>query len=328
MNRAAEARRRRIRKSAVAAIASAALAPLLIYDGSVTAVLAQCEAFVRECLQALLQLSPAHWIAAALPLAGLAYAAADLLKQSQRVRRVIRLHRLRSPAPGEPIHALAGAHGMLGLVKVIDGPAPNPAFAAGLVRPRIYLAADLQREIRPEELRAIFRHELWHVRRRDPLRFALLRALGRFFFWLPIVDTLAVDLIDDAETLADDFAADASDPLELASALVAVAGRARVALTAAAGAGGIRPTDRRVRRLLDEDAMLPSVLPRRRLAISIGALLALWWVMAPGTVPAADSTRTASIATAALHCAACSAADVGAGHEGCHLLHLLAGRII
>lgn len=326
MNRAAEARRRRLLKVEVAAVAAAALVPLLIYDGSIAAVLAECEAFVQECLLALLQLSPAQWIPAALLLAGLGYAVADFLRQAHRVHRVIRLHRVRSPALGEPIYRLAGSHGVLGQVRLIDGPAPNPAFAAGLLRPRIYLAADLQRELHSEELRALFRHELWHVRRRDPLRFALLRALGRFFFWLPIIGSLAVDLIEDAEIEADDFAADAADPVEVAGALVAVARKAGTTLALAAGAGGIRPMERRVRRLLDEDAA-PSPLPLRRLAISIAALITLWGTIAIGTTNTASAASIAAPAEPALHCAACSHADTGIGHAGCHLLHLLAQRL-
>lgn len=326
MNRAAETRRRRVLKVAVATVASAALIPLLVYDGAIAAVLAKCEAFVRECLQAILQLSPAQWIPALLLLAGLLYAAADFLLQSRRLRRVIRLHRVRLPVPGEPIHGLAASHGALKQVRVIDGPAPNPAFAAGLVRPRVYLAADLQRELRLEELRALFRHELWHVRRRDPLRFVLLRVLARFFFWLPIIGSLSADLIEDAETLADDFAADATDPVEVAGALVAVARRTGAALALAAGAGGVRPMERRVRRLLDEDAA-PSPIPLRRLAISIAAVIALWGAVAAGTTSTASAASMTTSAEMALHCSACSHTDPGIGHAGCHLLHLLSRRL-
>lgn len=326
MNRTAEARRRRVLKGAVATVASAAFVPLLVYDGSIAAVLAKCEAFVRECLQALLQLAPAQWIPAVVLFAGLLYAAADFLRNSHRLRRVIRLHRLRSPAPGEPIYTLAAAHDTLNHVRVIEGPAPNPAFAAGLFRPRVYLAADLQSELTDDELRALFRHELWHVRRRDPLRFALLRALGRFFFWLPIIGSLSADLIEDAETLADDFAAVATDPVEVAGALVAVARRTGAALALAAGAGGLRPMERRVRRLLDEDAA-PSPLPLRRLAVSVATLIALWGGVGVGTTRTVSAASTASSAEPALHCPACSQTDAGIGHAGCHLMHLLSRRL-
>ena len=330
MNRAAEARRRRTLKLILTVIAAGALLPLLIYQGAVAALLAQCEAFVRECLQALLQVSPAQWLPIGLLIAGVFYAGFDFVRQIRRIRRVLRLHQVRSPEPGEPIHALAQAHGALGRVRVIEGPAPNPAFAAGLFHPRAYIAADLQVDLSPEELRALFRHELWHVRHRDPLRFAALRGLSRFFFWLPVVGSLAQEMIDDAELEADDFAAESADPLEVAGALVAVAQRSRAALALAAGATGLRPMERRVRRLLgeDEDGSLPTPLvPVRRLAGSLAILLIVWMGIAFGTPGAASATPSAPAAAEATeHCVTCPDQAVRAGHAGCHFLHLLSAR--
>ena len=330
MNRAAEARRRRTLKLILTVIAAGALLPLLIYQGTVAALLAQCEAFVRECLQALLRLSPAQWLPIGLLFAGVTYAGFDLVRQTRRVRRVLRLHRVRSPVPGEPIHALAQAHGALPRVRIIEGPAPNPAFAAGLFQPRAYIAADLQSDLSPEELRALFRHELWHVRRRDPLRFAGLRGLSRFFFWLPVVGSLAEEMIDDAELEADDFAAESADPLEVAGALVAVARRSGAALALAAGSSGLRPMERRVRRLLgeDDDGPLPAaLLPVRRLAGSLGILLIVWMGIAFGTPRTASATANAPAAAEATeHCPRCPDQAGQTGHAGCHFLHLVAAR--
>lgn len=328
MNRAAEARRRRTLRVTFAAIAAGALLPLVIYQGAVATLLTQCEAFVRECLQALLRLSPAQWLPLAVLLAGILYAGFDFVRQTRRVRRVIRLHRVRAPAPGEPLHALACSHRALREVAVIDGPAPNPAFAAGLLRPRAYIAGDLQDELGPEALRALFRHELWHVRRRDPLRFAALRALSRFFFWLPVIGNLADDIIQDAELAADDFAAESADPIEVAGALVTVARRTGAALALAAGAGGLRPIERRVRRLLgeDRDEALPALLPVRRLAGSLAVLVIAWAGIAFGTPLAASATAVDPGAEAVEHCAACPEEAVEISHAGCHFLHLLAPR--
>lgn len=328
MNRAAEARRRRTLRLTFAVIAAGALAPLVIYQGAVATLLTQCEAFVRECLQALLRLSPAQWVPLAVLLAGVLYAAFDFVRQTRRIRRVLRLHRVRSPAPCEPIHTLARSHHALRHVMIIEGPAPNPAFAAGLLRPRAYIAADLQDELGPEALRALFRHELWHVRRRDPLRFATLRALSRFFFWLPVIGALADDIIQDAELQADDFAAEAADPVEVAGALVTVARRSGAALALAAGAGGLRPIERRVRRLLgeDRDEAPPALLSVRRLAGSLAVLVIVWAGIAFGTPVAASATAVDPASQPMDHCAACPAEAAQTSHAACHFLHLLAPR--
>ena len=324
MDRAAEDRRRDTLRRAVAAIAAAALVPMIVYDGAIAAVLARCEAFVRECLQAIVQLSPMQWIPAALLLAGLVYAGVDLARQIRRVRRVLRLHALRNPVAGEPIHALATAHGALGRVRVIEGAAPNPAFATGLLRPRVYIAADLQHELSPDQLRALFRHELWHVLRRDPLRFMVLRGLGRFLFWLPVIRILAEDLVEEAELQADDFAAEAADPLEVAGALVAVARRTGPALALAAGAAGARPLQRRVRRLLDEDAgPPPPALTFRRSATSLAFLGLLWAGIAFGGPTAASAATAGDAPESAAHCPSCTDEGGTMDHAGCHFLHLL-----
>ena len=305
---------------ALAAVATGAFTALLISERPLMRVLAECEAIVRQCFAALLRLSPLELLPVTLLLGGAAYAAGDFLLQRRRLRRALRAHGRRPPGPQDPIHAIAKSHGLLGRVVLLEGPAPNPAFTAGLVRPRVYLASALQEELSCSELGALFRHEAWHLRRRDPLRFAALRFVARVFFWLPIVRALADDLVEEAELLADDFAAAASDPLEVAGAVLKVARREGAMLAGVASAGGRRPIERRIRRLLREAPPPYSVLPRREAFLSAAAALALWAVLA--WMPAPAIAFVAGDAPAVAHCPLC-ADEIHAGglvrHDDCHL---------
>ena len=302
-------------------VAVAAFLATVLYRGPVLRALAQCDAIVRQCFAALFSLSPLELLPLTLLASGAAYATGDFLVQRRRLRRALRAHGRRAPRSGEPVHVLAASHGLGGRVVMLEGAAANPAFAAGFFRPRIYLSAALQDDLSPSELRALFRHEAWHVLRRDPLRFTALRFVARMFFWLPIVRLLADDAVEEAELLADDYAAEEADPLSVAGAVVKVARRAGTAFASVAGARGLRPIERRVRRLLGEKPTPPSVLPRREGFMSVAAALALWAVLAWTPLPIAMIHGGHEVA----HCPLC--ADVAAGghtlsHDDCHLFHL------
>ena len=304
---------------ALVAIAAVASTAMVMAEGPLMRVLADCEAIVRQCFAALLRLSPLELLPVALLIGGMVYAIGDFILQRRHLRRALRAHSHRSPRVGEPVHALAASHGLAERVVLLDGPGTNPAFAAGLIRPRIYLAGSLQRELSIPELRALFRHEAWHVRRGDPLRFAALRFLARVFFWLPVVRVLADDLVEEAELLADDFAAEATDPLDLAGAVVKVARRGSGVVAGAAAARGLRPIERRVRRLLGEKPRPASVLPRREALMSALAGFALWATLAWMPAPAIDFVAGAD---GVAHCPLC--ADLVASgdvvrHDDCHL---------
>jgi len=170
-----------------------------------------------------------------------------------------------------------------GRVFLVVGSAPNPAFTAGLLKPRIYLAENLDHTLTRDELRAVFRHELYHLVRYDPLRFAALRFAEKTFFWLPIISSLADDFREDAEIMADDFAAapaGGNDPLDVASAIVKI-GQTNERMLAEFGSGiaaigGFRALDRRVRRLASELVVAPFPLKWRPSLLSMVALTVLW----------------------------------------------------
>ncbi|MEM7198840.1 MAG: M56 family metallopeptidase [Planctomycetota bacterium] len=102
-------------------------------------------------------------------------------------------------------------------------PAAGP-MVAGVLRPTLLLPADLWDRLDATARQAILRHELAHVRRRDPLTKALVRAAAALFWWHPAVWCLCRNA-DRAAELAADRRAVRGDPRRaaaLARALVEV----------------------------------------------------------------------------------------------------------
>ncbi len=115
------------------------------------------------------------------------------------------------------------------------------------------------------------------MERRDPLRLSMLRFLSCMLFWMPVERRLADDIADEAEIRADDRAS-RDRPLELASAILALAQWVRPAATWHGGVGFDERDllDRRVRRLAGEDVTPRSRVTRRSL-LGASLLLAIAW---------------------------------------------------
>lgn len=259
----------------------------------------------RLCLVAFHQLlQPVHQLLHLLLLGGLGYAALERARAWLRLRRVLRALPSAAPSPEDAFWAAAAAVGFdPARVLVVPG-LPTPAFTAGWLRPRIYVAEVLRHRLSAPELRALLAHEAAHARRYDPLRRSALRFLALTLFWIPALRRLADDMADEAELRADDAAA-AQRPLPLATALLAVAGwpaspdGAHAAdIIGVVGRGGTL-LERRVRRLAGEPAGSAGHVTRRSL---VGAMAALALVWASGDV-AAHPLPAAPAAARALHCA-------------------------
>ena len=283
-----EVRDRWILHTGIAGLLLVALAPLTGHLGEAMApLLDRCRELLSACVLILRAVSaPLQWIPIVLLVSGIAYAVWDRLSIRGKLRRLLLMHTVRLPRPDEPVGILAREFGLEYRVHVLVGVAPNPAFTVGILRPRILIADDLQRMLTSAELRAVFRHEVCHLRRRDPLRFAALRFMAKTLFWLPLLHAWIQDWMEDAEILADDFAAsraDGVDPLDVASALVAL-GRANVNVWAGVAAiGGFRLLDRRVRRLAGLPSRHPMGLPARPALLSAGALMLFWMLALAGS---------------------------------------------
>ncbi|HYW31607.1 MAG TPA: M56 family metallopeptidase [Gemmatimonas sp.] len=241
------------------------------------------------CVIALHQLlAPVHDVFHVLLVVGLLYATWDRARAWLGLRRVLRTLELRRTVPGDGFWAVAQRVGVPpGLLRIVDG-LPNPAFTAGWLRPRIYVARELADVVSPDELGAVLAHEHAHVIRRDPARLSILRFVGCALFWLPALRRLAADVADDAEIAADDAAVHGR-PLVLASAILSLAGwRVLGATTAAALAAVSGPRaavagfqrdallDRRIRRLAGEAPAVVSHVTGRSLAAALAGLALVW----------------------------------------------------
>ncbi len=240
------------------------------------------------CVIALhLLLEPVHRVFHWLLLGGLAYALWERGRAWFSLRRVLGRLDVSSPPP-EFVRAASRAGVDAHALRVISG-LPNPAFTAGWVSPRIYLARELGGFLNEAELTAVIAHEHAHVRRRDPARLSALRFLGHALFWLPALRRLAEDAADEAEIRADDEATRGA-PLTLASAILGLARwhaapsglvEARAGDSALKGSGvvGIQRDgllDRRIRRLLGEETPVRSHVTSRSLAAALAGLVLVW----------------------------------------------------
>lgn len=234
--------------------------------------------FFGFCVAAATQLlTPVHHGFHIVLAAGFAYAAYDRIKAAATLRSVF------AQVETEPITAggalwKAALRGGLDPVRVrsVRG-LPNPVFAAGAFRPRIYVAADLPDRLTVDELSSVFAHEAAHIKRRDPLRLSVYRFLSCTFFWIPALRRLSDDIADEAEIEADD-AASSANPLILASAILRLAdGGKRFPATVGFCSGDL--LERRVRRLAGEDTSLPSRMTWRSIA---GTSFAIGLVLASG----------------------------------------------
>ncbi|MDQ3264773.1 MAG: hypothetical protein M3Y59_14075 [Myxococcota bacterium] len=128
--------------------------------------------------------------------------------------------------------------------------APSLFHAAGVLRPRILVSAQLTRLLEPEELEAALAHERLHLRRADPLGTLALRLLGAFS--LPHLAQLAQDLFRTAAEEACDAGAarHLGDGPVVAAALLKVATFQKAAFLPGAAAFGEHALERRVKLLL------------------------------------------------------------------------------
>ena len=112
---------------------------------------------------------------------------------------------------------------------------------------RIVLTTAAVTALDPDELAAVIAHERAHLRQRHHLAVAAAHGLARAFPGVPLFAVAAVEIARLVELCADDAAADVTDHVSVAAALLALAGmRAPQAALAAAACGGTA----RVARLL------------------------------------------------------------------------------
>lgn len=243
------------------------------------------------CLIALHELlQPVHEPSHVLIAVGLSGAVWDRARAWRALRGVVSALDWSAPAIQSRLAGAAAEAGLpLDRIRLVAG-LPNPAFTAGWLEPRVYVATALVEMLTHDELSAVLAHEAAHVMRRDPLRLSLLRFLACTLFFLPALRRLAADAADESEIAADDAAATSMStraPLALASAIVRIAthwsadrnGATSGPVGTPDGAVGFQRadlTERRVRRLMGEDAVVGTHLTRGSVASAAGALTVIW----------------------------------------------------
>ena len=248
-------------------------------------------------------LSPVHEGFHVLLFAGLIYAGLDRIRAARELKHVLGSLQGACPQSGSVFERAAKRAGQPHESVYVVDELPNPAFTAGWWRPRIFLAAQLERLLTEDELTAVIQHESAHARGRDPLKLSVMRFLASTLFYIPALRRMADDLADEAEIAADDRAA-ANDPAVLACAIVALAQfdplkGGTTAFQESAIASGIQRRgllERRVRRLVGERAPARTHLTRRSLAWAVAVLVAIWisgLSMAPASIAGTNSHQMA-----------------------------------
>jgi Zn-dependent protease with chaperone function len=210
----------------------------------------------------------------------------------QRTRATIAVQPLRSlpsaTAPADLI-ALLRALRMEERTQLIDLETPV-ALCHGLLRPRLLLSTGALRVLSPAEMGAVLRHERAHLRRRDPLRLVLARALADALPALQILRQLAMALPLRQELAADRVALAAVGAEALGGALLKV-GEALGPLEGTTLAiGAFSMLDARIDQLLGVPVAPPSPSPRVVLPVVsvlvlsplVCMLLPLLWYMVLG----------------------------------------------
>jgi Zn-dependent protease with chaperone function len=316
---AREERHRRLVLFATGVLILLATSPVLVHhaESRLEELLAGRDHLWDVCVIALHQLlAPVHEAFHLLLVAGLSYATWDRAMAWRAVRRALGALELQRPVRDDAFWVAAKTADVDPAVVRIVERLPNPAFTAGWIRPRIYVARGLAGMLPQAELAAVLAHEYAHVRRRDPARLTVLRFVGCALFWLPALRRLAADVADDAEIAADDDAV-RGRPLVLASAILSLAGwrapggAAAAAIAAVSGrnaatAGFHRDglLDRRIRRLAGEEPAVVSHVTSRSLAAALAALALVWSSgLAVAHPLPGESPHHGSAASAHAHCA-------------------------
>lgn len=195
----------------------------------------------------------------ALMLATAAWRGCQVLRLTRRLTKSWLAHGTPVTVPGASVPVLA-VNSRFPIVAVV-----------GLRRPRLIVARTVLEGCTPDELQAVIAHEHGHIRRRDNLKRVLLAVAPDVLSWLPVSGRVFEDWRNAAEQAADEDAVrqDEQSRLNLASALLKVARLAtgapgRVTLPASAFYCG-EDIDRRIRRLLDAEAVAP--MSRRPAAV-------------------------------------------------------------
>jgi bla regulator protein blaR1 len=139
-------------------------------------------------------------------LCGFAVAAAHWLREWMRVRSAVR--RASPMLPGSPF---------------LEVPALLEPCVFGIFRPVLLLPEGLRNCLTADQLEAIFRHEMCHVRRRDNLTAAIHMVVETLFWFFPLVYWIGTRLVDARERACDEeVLRQIGEPVAYAEGILAV----------------------------------------------------------------------------------------------------------
>ena len=99
------------------------------------------------------------------------------------------------------------------------------AFTLGWINPRVFLTSALVRDLGPDSLAIVIHHEMGHVARRDPLKYAILNSIAELLWFIPMVRHLIERARLSAELACDSIACSKGfSETDVARTLAAVAG--------------------------------------------------------------------------------------------------------
>ncbi len=196
----------------------------------------------------------------------------------QRARTAEALRPLRALPAVTPPAALAALLRTLHLedrITLIACPAPV-ALCHSLLRPRLLLSTGVLRGLSATEIEAVLRHERAHLRRRDPLRLVVVRALTTALPSVPLLREIAATLPAAQELAADRAVLAVIGADALAGALLKVGdawSAPRGPLVAVGAFSDAALADARIDQLLGDP--VPRLSPAPRTLLAVGAALGL-----------------------------------------------------
>ena len=100
-------------------------------------------------------------------------------------------------------------------VPVLSSPEPIEPGVVGIFRPALLMPEGILEKLTAEQMRAVLAHEVFHVRRRDNLTFAIHMVVEALFWFHPLVWWIGARLIDERERACDEAVAQAGVKAEV-----------------------------------------------------------------------------------------------------------------
>lgn len=127
------------------------------------------------------------------------------------------------PAARASYSAAQSIVGLRNEPKLLESPRANCPMVHGVFAPAVILPANLVSQVSPKQLKAIFVHELAHIRRGDTWIVVIERCVKSLLWPIPTVHWLLHHLDQAREDVCDNFVLSTDDPIDYGEALLRIA---------------------------------------------------------------------------------------------------------